>query len=46
MFRVKSSFKKEFEVAAPLLRVREFFADLKNLSDMLWGIESIHREIF
>ena len=44
MFRVKSSFKKEFEVAAPLQRVHDFFADLKNLSEMLWGIEGIHRE--
>jgi hypothetical protein len=24
--------------------VRDFFANLKNLSDMLWGVESIHRE--
>jgi hypothetical protein len=24
--------------------VRDFFADLKNLSEMLWGIEGIHRE--
>ena len=44
MFRVKSSFKKEFEVSAPLQEVRDFFADLKNLSEMLWGIEGIHRE--
>src|ERR1043166_8627444 len=44
MFRVKSSFKKEFEVAAPWRRVHDFFADLKNLSEMLWGIEGIHRE--
>ena len=44
MFRVKSSFKKELEIKAPLEKVREFFADLKNLSEMLWGVEGIHRE--
>lgn len=44
MFRVKSSFKKELEINAPLDRVRDFFADLKNLSDMLWGVEGVHRE--
>ena len=44
MFRIKSSFKKELEIKAPLEKVRDFFADLKNLSAMLWGIEGIHRE--
>ena len=44
MFRVKSSFKKELDIKAPLEKVRDFFANLKNLSDMLWGVESIHRE--
>jgi len=44
MFRVKSSFKKELEISAPLEKVRDFFSDLKNLCDMLWGVESIHRE--
>lgn len=44
MFRVKSSFKKELAIRAPMEKVRDFFADLKNLSDMLWGVESIHRE--
>jgi uncharacterized membrane protein len=44
MFRVKSSFKKELAIKAPLEKVREFFADLHNLSEMLWGIEGIHRE--
>jgi carbon monoxide dehydrogenase subunit G len=44
MFRVKSSFKKELEINAPLEKVRDFFADLQNLADMLWGVESIHRE--
>lgn len=44
MFRVKSSFKREIEIKAPLEKVRDFFANLNNLSDMLWGIEGVHRE--
>jgi len=44
MFRVKSSFKTQLEIKAPLEKVRAFFADLHNLSDMLWGVEGIHRE--
>ena len=44
MFRVKSSFKTEFEIKAPLSRVRAFFADLTNFSEMLGGIENIRRE--
>jgi hypothetical protein len=44
MFRIKSSFKTELKIRAPLQRVREFFSDLANLSEMLWGVEGIHRE--
>lgn len=44
MFRVKSSFKAQLEIKAPLEKVRDFFADLHNLSEMLWGVEGIHRE--
>lgn len=44
MFRVKSSFKAQLEIKAPLAKVRDFFADLKNLAEMLWGVEGIHRE--
>ena len=44
MFRIKSSFKKEIEIAAPLTKVQGFFSDLQKLADMLWGIEGIHRE--
>ncbi|HKP35953.1 MAG TPA: hypothetical protein VJT71_03775 [Pyrinomonadaceae bacterium] len=44
MFRIKSSFKSELRIKAPLSRVRAFFSDLTNLSEMLWGVESIHRE--
>ena len=44
MFRIKSSYKTELKIKAPLKRVQEFFSDLANLSEMLWGVESIHRE--
>jgi len=44
MFRIKSSFKTELEVKAPIGRVQSFFANLTNLGEMLWGVESIHRE--
>ena len=44
MFRVKSSFKTQLEIKAPLEKVRDFFADLHSLSEMLWGVEGIHRE--
>jgi len=44
MFRVKSSFKKEIEIKAPLEKVRDFFANLSHLAEMLWGIEGVHRE--
>ena len=44
MFRIKSSFKTQLEIKAPLQTVRDFFADLHNLSGMLWGVEGIHRE--
>src|SRR2546421_8039655 len=44
MFRVKSSFKTQLEIKAPVEKVRYFFNDLKSLSEMLWGVESIHRE--
>lgn len=44
MFRVKSSFKTEIEIKAPLSRIKEFFSDLKNFTEMLAGVESIRRE--
>ena len=45
MFRVKSSFKTELEIKAPLDRVRDFFADLSNFPEMLAGVESIRHEL-
>jgi carbon monoxide dehydrogenase subunit G len=44
MFRVKSSFKTEFQVKAPISAVHEFFSDFSNFTDMLGGVESIRRE--
>jgi hypothetical protein len=44
MFRVKSSFKGKIEIKAPLAAVKSFFADLKNFTDMLAGVEGIRRE--
>jgi uncharacterized membrane protein len=44
MFRVKSSFKTQIQINAPLTNVREFFRNLPNFPDMLSGVESIRRE--
>ena len=44
MFRVRSSFKGEIEIKAPLRLVKSFFATLTNFTDMLGGVESIRRE--
>src|SRR6266496_562917 len=44
MFRVKSSFKTELEIKAPLTRVRAFFADLRNFPELLPGVENIRHE--
>src|SRR5437588_12988389 len=44
MFRVKSSFKTELEIKAPIVRIKEFFSDLANFTEMLAGVENIRRE--
>ncbi len=44
MFRVKSRFKKQIEINAPMLSVKQFFSKLTNFTDMLAGVESIRRE--
>jgi carbon monoxide dehydrogenase subunit G len=44
MFRVRSSFKGKIEVNAPLRAVRNFFANLKNFTEMLAGVEAIRHE--
>ena len=45
MFRVKSSFKAQLEIEAPLSKVRDFFALLSNFPEMLGGVESIRHEL-
>ena len=44
MFRVKSSFKTQLEIKASPARVRDFFRNLTNFTDLLGGVESIRRE--
>lgn len=44
MFRVKSSFKDKIEIQAPLTTVKNFFSNLTNFTEMLPGVEGIHRE--
>ncbi len=44
MFRVKAAYKTELEIDAPAGRVRKFFSDLTNFTNLLPGIEKIHRE--
>ena len=44
MFRVKSSFKTELEIQAPVDKVRDFFRNLSNFTDLLGGVDSIRRE--
>jgi len=44
MFRVKSSFKTQLEIKAPLSEVRDFFRDFNNFTELLGGVESIRRE--
>jgi|ERR1051326_487382 carbon monoxide dehydrogenase subunit G len=44
MFRVKSAFKTQIEINAPVARIKEFFSNLTNFTEMLAGVESIRRE--
>src|SRR5437660_12932553 len=44
MFRVKSSFKTELEIKAPSAKIKDFFSDLTNFTELLAGVESIRRE--
>src|SRR5437667_11245649 len=44
MFRVKSSFKTQLEIKAPISRIKDFFSDLTNFTDLLAGVEGIRRE--
>src|SRR3979409_787093 len=44
MFRVKSSFKTQLEIHAPLKLGRDLFRNLSNFTDLLGGVDSIRRE--
>src|SRR3981081_3169789 len=44
MFRVKSSFKTELELQAPVDKVRAFFRHRANFTELLGGVDSIRRE--
>jgi len=44
MFRVKSSFKTQLEINASPGKVRDFFRNLTNFTELLGGVESIRRE--
>src|SRR5213594_1233393 len=44
MFRVKSSFKTQLEIKAPIGRIKDFFSDLTNFTELLAGVEGIRRE--
>jgi carbon monoxide dehydrogenase subunit G len=44
MFRVKSSFKTQLEIGAPVSKVRDFFRNLSNFTDLLGGVDNIRRE--
>lgn len=44
MFRIKAAIKDQIEIATPVESVREFFREIRNLVDMMPGIESITRD--
>src|SRR5439155_8222966 len=44
MFRVKSSFKTQPETKSPISRIKDFFSDLTNFTELLAGVEGIRRE--
>src|SRR5260221_14458205 len=44
MFRVKSSFKTQLEIEPPVSKVRDFFRNLSNFTDLLAGVDNIRRE--
>lgn len=42
MFTIRANFSDKFEVNAPIEKVREFFADIKNFIELMPNVESIH----
>ncbi len=43
MFTIRASFSDKFEVNAPIEKVREFFADIRNFIELMPNVESIHK---
>lgn len=41
MFTIRADYGDQFEVGAPVERVREFFADLRNFLELMPNVESI-----
>lgn len=44
MFTVKASYSNEIELRSNIDKVREFFSDLTNFSELMPGIEQIHTD--
>ncbi len=44
MFTVKASYSNEIELRSNIDKVREFFSDLTNFSELMPGIEQIHKD--
>jgi carbon monoxide dehydrogenase subunit G len=42
VFTIRTDFSDKFEVNAPIGKVREFFADIKNFIELMPNVESIH----
>ncbi len=42
MFTIRTNFSDKFEVNAPIEKVREFFANIKNFIELMPNVESIH----
>lgn len=42
MFTIRASFSDNFEVNAPVEKVRDFFADIRNFIELMPNVEGIH----
>jgi carbon monoxide dehydrogenase subunit G len=43
MFTIRASYNDQFEVNAPLAKVREFFLDVRNFVELMPNVESINK---
>ena len=44
MFTIKAAYKDQFEVNAPVEKVRDFFTDVRNFVELMPNVESIHAD--